>query len=209
MLTKQQIQANTQKFKDLVSEISRLSEEDVNQILTYLDSTDFFTAPASIKYHGAYEGGLCEHCLNVCENLHKLYDMFHFDLEQNDTDSLTIVSLFHDFAKVNFYFQEVKHRKIVDASGKSKWEDYYGYSVKEPKDRMILGNHEENSAYMVSTLIPLRSCEYSAILNHHGGMGWDSSKVNIADIFQYNPLAQYLYYADCIDAYDPAVRETT
>ena len=209
MLSKQEIENNKGRFKDLVASIQRLSEEDVNNVLQYLDSTDFFTAPASTKYHGAYEGGLCEHSLHVYDNLVKLQQVFGFALDQNDTDSITIVSLFHDFGKINFYKQEIKHRKVYDAKGNSKWEDYVGYVTKEPNERFLLGNHEENCAYLVSTLIPLRTTEYSAILNHHGGMGWDSAQLNIAEIFQLNPLAQFLHYADCIDAYDPATTKTT
>ena len=43
-------------------EISRNGLED---FLTWLKSTDFFKSPASTKFHGNYEGGLCEHSLNV------------------------------------------------------------------------------------------------------------------------------------------------
>ena len=124
MLSKQEIENNKGRFKDLVASIQRLSEEDVNNVLQYLDSTDFFTAPASTKYHGAYEGGLCEHSLHVYDNLVKLQQVFGFALDQNDTDSITIVSLFHDFGKINFYKQEIKHRKVYDDKGNSKWEDY-------------------------------------------------------------------------------------
>ena len=209
MLSKQEIENNKQRFKDLVSSIQRLSEEDVHNVLQYLDNTDFFVAPASTKYHGAYEGGLCEHSLHVYDNLVKLQQVFGFALDQNDTDSITIVSLFHDLGKINFYKQEIKHRKVYDTKGNSKWEDYVGYVTKEPNERFLLGNHEENCAYLVSTLIPLRTTEYSAILNHHGGMGWDSAQLNIAEIFQLNPLAQFLHYADCIDAYDPSTTKTT
>ncbi len=40
--------------------------EGADKLLDYLEhKSDFFTAPASARYHGAYEGGLCEHSLNV------------------------------------------------------------------------------------------------------------------------------------------------
>lgn len=205
MLQKLEIENNKKRFKDIVCSITRLDESSLSNLLNYLDQTDFFVAPASTKYHGAYEGGLCEHSLNVYDNLMKLYESFRFKLEDDDVDSIAITALFHDLSKTNFYQKEIKHRKVYDNSGNSRWEDYIGYSVIDQSDRFLLGNHEENAAYLLSTLIPLRASEYSAILNHHGGMGWDSSKVNIAEIFQYNPLAQFLHYADSIDAYDPKV----
>ncbi len=38
------------------------------ELLAWLETTDFFTAPASTRFHGNYEGGLCEHSVNVWEN---------------------------------------------------------------------------------------------------------------------------------------------
>lgn len=199
MLTNTQIENNKQKFKDLVADISRLDESRLANLLGYLDSTDFFSAPASAKYHGAYDGGLCEHSLNVYENLVKLYNTFKFKLEANDIDSLKIVALFHDAAKINFYTKEIKHKKVYDQNGSSHWEDYIGYTYKE--DSLVVGNHEETCAYITSSLIPLRVSEYAAILNHHGGMGWDSAKAGCAKVFQEYPIAHFLHIADCIDAY--------
>ena len=39
-----------------------------------LDYIGFFTAPASIKYHGSYEGGLFDHSLEVTKALVDLTD---------------------------------------------------------------------------------------------------------------------------------------
>lgn len=206
MLTAQQISNNTQRFKDLVSEISRLTEDDVNRVLSYLDSTDFFIAPASTKYHNAYDGGLCEHSLHVYDYLCKLYDTFKFKLDDNDIDSLKIVALFHDVGRADTYKKEIKHRKLYKDDGSSYWEDYIGYSFNELKDRFSVGNHEENCAYLASTLIPLRPSEYSAILNHHGGLDWSSTKQGPADSYCKYPIAMYLHFADMVDAYDEQVR---
>ena len=43
-----------------------ITRDGADKLLDYLEhKSDFFTAPASARYHGAYEGGLCEHSLNV------------------------------------------------------------------------------------------------------------------------------------------------
>ena len=34
------------------------------KLLAWLEGTDFFTAPASTRFHAAYEGGLLDHSLN-------------------------------------------------------------------------------------------------------------------------------------------------
>ena len=44
---------------------SRITRPGADRLLSWLETTDFFTAPASARYHGSYEGGLCEHSLNV------------------------------------------------------------------------------------------------------------------------------------------------
>lgn len=206
MLSKEQVENNKNRFKDLISNITRLSDEDVARVLSWFDNTDFFIAPASTKYHNAYEGGLCEHSLNVYDNLCKLYDVFKFDLDQDDQDSIIIVSLFHDISKANFYVKEIKHKKVFDEKGNSKWEDYIGYSYLDSNSRFLVGNHEENSAYLASTLVPLRQSEYAAILNHHGGLDWSSTKQGPADVYCRYPIAMYLHMADMADAYDKNVR---
>lgn len=206
MLTTTDIETNKTKFKDLISSISRLNEDDIFRIFNWLDNSDFFTAPASTKYHNAYDGGLCEHSLHVYNNLMKLYQAFEFPLEENDLDSLKIVSLFHDIGKVNFYIKEIKHRKVVNTDNTFHWEDYIGYSFKDANNRFFVGNHEETCAYIVSTLIPLRASEYSAILNHHGGLDWGSTKQGPTEVYCKYPLAMFLHFADMADAYDNTVR---
>ena len=206
MISNIEIENNKNRFKDLVSNISRLSDEEVAYVLDWLDKTDFFIAPASTKYHNAYDGGLCEHSLHVYDNLMKLYETFHFKIEEDDLDSIAIVSLFHDIGKVNFYKKEIKHRKVVNEDGSSHWEDYVGYSYYDSTSRFFVGNHEETCAYIASTLVPLRPSEYAAILNHHGGLDWSSTKQGPADVYCAYPIAMYLHLADMVDAYDSSVR---
>lgn len=57
-----------QEFIHLLSFVER---DGVQSLLEWLESTDFYTAPASTKYHGAYAGGLLEHSLNVFRQLVK------------------------------------------------------------------------------------------------------------------------------------------
>ena len=51
------------------------------KLLDWLDTkTDFFTAPASTRFHGAYDGGLCAHSLNV-------YRVLRSSFFEPDTDT--------------------------------------------------------------------------------------------------------------------------
>ena len=54
---------NAEQFKKLFTK--KITREGAPELLAWLESTDFFTAPASTKYHGAYPGGLVDHSLNV------------------------------------------------------------------------------------------------------------------------------------------------
>ena len=51
----------------------RIRREGADRLLTWLQTTDFFTAPASTRFHGACEGGLVMHSLNVYRVLHERY----------------------------------------------------------------------------------------------------------------------------------------
>ena len=43
-----------------------IRRDGADALLDYLENkSDFFTAPASARFHGAYAGGLCEHSVNV------------------------------------------------------------------------------------------------------------------------------------------------
>ena len=87
---------------------ANIKREGAEELLNFLlsDHSDFFTAPASTRFHGAYEGGLLEHSLNVydcmCDILARprMQDVYgiHYSAE-----SAAIVALLHDLCKVNFY----------------------------------------------------------------------------------------------------------
>ena len=98
MLTSVQIENNWDRFKNLLLTVDR---PGVLELVKYLENdTDMKTAPASTRYHGNYDGGLCEHCLNVYDNLVAITKALNEDF---DNSTLIIVALLHDLAKINFY----------------------------------------------------------------------------------------------------------
>ena len=59
-----------EKFLELLKTVKREGMED---LINFLEKSDFFKAPASTRFHGNYEGGLVEHSLKVYEILsHKV-----------------------------------------------------------------------------------------------------------------------------------------
>ena len=191
--------SDKEKFLELVISIER-EYMDKELLLKQLNNSDFFTAPASVKYHDAEEGGLCRHSLAVYQNLLILNESFGCEFDET---SMKIVALFHDFSKMNFYKKGIRNKKIYsdtgskrDEMGRYDWVSVPSYEVREAEDRFVFGSHEENAAFMINSFIPLTMEEYCAILHHHGGHGWDSAQDNIMEAYHKYPLAFYLHTAD-------------
>ena len=141
---------NKEKFVQIYQEhITRPGSE---KLLKYLlsESSDFFTAPASTRYHGAYEGGLCEHSLHVYECLKDYLErtrvIEEYGLNFPD-ESIAISSLLHDICKVNLY--RVSYRNAKNEQGVWEKVPYYEYHD------MLPYGHGEKSVYIVSSYMRL------------------------------------------------------
>ena len=94
-----------EQFIDVFKE--NVSREGSAQLLEWLDTTDFFTAPASSKFHCACEKGLVQHSLNV-------YDLLiekHFEEGVDNPESFAICGLLHDLCKAQFYKVSTRNAK--------------------------------------------------------------------------------------------------
>lgn len=194
-------------FINLLREIER-PNANIEGLIQKLETSDFFSAPASTRYHGAYVGGLVEHSLNVYYNLLNLIDMKGLK-EHIDKDSIIICSLLHDISKMNYYEITSRNEKVYcdngtksDSLGKFEWQASLSFKTRAAENRFIYGNHEETSEFMIKTYIPLSVEESVAILNHHAGMGHDCiPNFNISDKYNRYPLATLLHTADFLATY--------
>ena len=213
MLSKEQIESNKQTFISLINSIQR--EFDKEKLINWLtNKSDFFTAPASTKYHSNFEGGLCQHSLNVYYSLEALVKTFATDckIEESedgkepsevlvpryDSDSIIIVGLLHDLSKANFY---EKYFRNVKNDETNKWEKVEEYRTIDSHDRFIFGNHEETYEFMVRSFIPLTLEESVAILHHMGGTSFDSSQTDLSIIYNKYNLAALLHAADLLSTF--------
>lgn len=193
-LTSEQVGANREQFIELIRSINR--DFDKEKLITWLDrKSDFFVAPASTKYHNSFEGGLCDHSLNVYSSIKFLNTAFVNN--PYDDDTLKIVALLHDISKANYF--ERYTRNVKDETG--KWNEVKEYRVKDAEDRFIVGSDEQNAAYMIQQFIPLTVEETQAILHKSGGQAFDSTQENIPAIFERCPLAVILHVADVLACY--------
>lgn len=195
-LTQAQRDKNKEEFIGLIQSISR-EGADITGLVNKLQSSDFFTAPASTTYHGAYVGGLCEHSLHVYHNLVMLNEAKQLNLDPN---SMKIVALLHDVSKMNYY--ELYERNVKNEN--NQWVKVPGYRTKDARDRFIYAGHGANSEYITARFIPLALSESVAIINHMAGKDiytGAASDANISEIFNRYQLALYLHLADMISTF--------
>lgn len=98
-------QSNKERFIQICSQT--IKREGIDKLLSWLEKSDFYTAPASTRFHGNYTGGLVEHSLNVYDELKRLLSAYP-EIKATD-ETVAIISLFHDLCKVNFYVIESGH----------------------------------------------------------------------------------------------------
>lgn len=169
----------------------KIEREGADKLLEYLLSpqSDFFEAPASTRYHGAYEGGLCEHSVNVYHCLKAYVDRKRvkedYGFSASD-ESVAIAALLHDLCKVNCYKPGVRN---VKENGVWKQVPTFEYS-----DELPYG-HGEKSVYIITGFMRLTREEAFAIRYHMGFAGTEDAR-NIGEAFQRFPLAFALSTAD-------------
>lgn len=182
---------------------NNINREGSSELLKFLNNSDFFTAPASTKFHSAFSGGLCLHSINVYKRFLSLikqeYGENYTDKVSNET--IAIISLLHDICKVNYYEVDYKNVKKYcdngtkfDNKGRFEWETEEVFVV---KDTLPYG-HGEKSVYMISSFIKLSREEAMAINWHMGGFDLrvKAGSYSISDAFYTYPLALLFHIAD-------------
>ena len=175
---------------------ANIHRDGADALLDYLENkSDFFTAPASARYHGSYTGGLCRHSVNVyrClenylarERVREVYGMSY------SAESTAVVALLHDLCKIGCYRPGSRNVKGPDG----KWQSVPTFYYEDP---MPYG-HGEKSVYIVTGFMRLTREEAMAIRWHMGFSGNEDARLVGQALEQY-PLAFALATADMEAAY--------
>lgn len=185
------------RFKKAVTET--INRDGIDNLMEWLENeTNFFSSPASTRYHGSYEGGLVEHSLNVFNQL-----LFEMDTmvgkgweDIYPMETVAIVALFHDLCKVGQYRETEKWRKNSDG----EWESYLAYEY-DP-EQLTMG-HGAKSNFFLQRFIQLTPVEAQAIFWHMGA--YDISPYanlnGCGAAFETNPLAFLIHRADMAATY--------
>ena len=170
-------------FKSIVR--GHIKRDGIEQLMDWLETTDFYTAPASTRFHESYDGGLCEHSINVYYHLVQLNRSYGYPC---DDESVAIVALFHDLCKIACY--EKGWRNVKDEES--------GQWTKQPtflwNEENKYGFHGPKSVYIVMCFFKLSFEEASAIACHMGIENGSSGA--IMDAYRVNTLAFLLHAAD-------------
>lgn len=203
--TNDEIQVNKERIIELLRKVER-PNANIEGLIEKLETSDFFYAPASTRFHNCCYGGLADHCLNVYDNLWRLVSMKGLT-DTISADSIIICSLLHDLSKMNFYEPTARNKKVYspegtkrDNLGSFEWVSEESWAVRDVSQRLIYGTHEENSEFMIRCYIPLTLEESAAILSHHAGLG-DGNVKNVGDAYYRYPLANLLHVADMLATY--------
>ena len=165
--------------------------EGAAELLTWLEGTDFFEAPASTRFHGACAQGLVMHSLNVYKVLRS-----KFCRDEENLESVVIAALLHDVCKANYYTMSTRNVKNKDTG---RWEEVPFYSI---TDELPYG-HGEKSVWLLDRHMRLTVEEAMAIRWHMGGFD-DAARGGckaISEAYDAYPLAVKLHMADLAATY--------
>lgn len=171
---------------------NNIKREGASALLDYLCSSqsDFFTAPASTRYHNNCRGGLLNHSLNVYDCLVDFLSRpsvrEKYGIDPTD-ETVAVVALLHDICKVNFYHETT--RNVKDENGVWQKVPYF-----EIDDKLPYG-HGEKSVYIITGFMRL-SREEAFAIRYHMGYSTDTDARDVSAAFAMFPLAYALSCAD-------------
>lgn len=145
----------------------------------YLKQNGFFTKPASLKYHGAYVGGLYEHSCNVAQTL--MNYTTNLNLQWQHPRSPFLIGMFHDLCKMDNY----QFTPVSDP-------DEFPYKYNK---HSTLKGHGDKSIMMLSQFFKLTEEEVLCIRYHMGAYETDDWNEFDRAIRKY-PNVLYTHTAD-------------
>ena len=171
--------------EEIIKLLRSTNRDGMENLIEFLEKSDFFKAPASTRFHGDHEGGLAEHSFKVYEILKNKVKNSALDIPE---ETIIISSLLHDICKTNFY--KIDYRNAKNSLG--VWEKVPYYTVEDT----IPYGHGEKSVMMITEYIKLTNNEKYAIRWHMGFSEPKELYVTLGQAFTKYPLALLLHEAD-------------
>jgi len=179
-VSKGKLEREVEHFERAV--LPNLPQTDVD-VTGWLKSNGFFTAPASTKYHGNWEGGLYEHCLQVMNQLVALTGTNNLAWERRESPYL--VGIFHDLCKIDQYEDNPKGMMIGEPP--------YVYN-----SASLLKGHGDKSVMLLSSLYRLTEEEVACIRYHMGAFTDKEEWNHYTNAIHVYPNVLWTHHADMI-----------
>ena len=167
----------------------RIGEFLSNDAMNWLKKNGYFKAPASSKYHLAYEGGLFEHSLNVAKSLAEL--TIKLELNWDRPESPWIIGFFHDLCKIDQYIWN-------PVLSKYDWNS----------DQSIFGHGDKSIIYIEEHLFKLTDEEKACIRWHMGAFDDKTNWSNYTNAIHKYPNVLYTHTADMIASHIKEIDES-
>ena len=171
--------------EEFINLLKSTNREGMDKLIEFLNTSDFFTAPASTRFHGNFEGGLLEHSM-------KVYEIFDDKVKKSGLEvpdaTIKISALLHDICKTNFY--KVDYRNAKNSRG--EWEKVPYYAVNDT----IPYGHGEKSVMMLTEYIKLTNEEKYSIRWHMGFTEPKELYGTLGEAYKKYPIALLLHEAD-------------
>jgi len=167
IITKKQVQSNK---KIILSNFKKIERQGIENLISWLEKSDFFYAPASTMFHGNYQGGLAAHSYKVYEEFKRQAE--HYSLEIPE-QSMFLTGILHDCCKIDYYIPNKLKSGNLSKSKPYKTDDLFPIG------------HGEKSVIIAQRYIPLTEQE-SAIIRWHMGTSdpaWDDYKEKVEKKF--------------------------
>ena len=188
MLTTEQKNNNEIRFIELLTKLNI----DLTELNKFLDQIDFFNAPASTQYMGAYPGGLCEHALAVAHELGVLCNAY-YPGRYSEIDVI-IVALFKDIYKATMYEAYMKNTKD-EATG--QWITMPAYKTRESNARPVFGSAAFSSYMQIKDFVNLTNEQIEAIV-HSSPQGFEP---DVHEVMRNYPLVTLTRMAEMAATY--------
>jgi hypothetical protein len=173
-----------EKFAEIF--LKYIDRPGADDLFSWLETTDFFDAPASTRFHGDHRGGLCEHSVYVWEELVRLLKVY--PEIRVTAESAAIVTLLHDLCKIGLYKTEMRNKKENGV-----WHSVPTYVHDED---FCFGGHGSKSVYLIQKYMYLTDAEAVAINCHMGFSDRNVGDYSIGSAYEQYPLAWLLHVAD-------------
>ena len=161
----------------IINRLKETKREGIDNVISWLTESDFFTAPASTGYHGAEEGGLAKHSVEVMQTI----ELLNAKTEEYTKETIALVGLLHDVCKVNTYTPNILKSKKV-----SQTKPYIR------KDSFPIGHGEKSVIILLNLGLKLTEEEMLAIRYHMNAFDNTGQR----DRNNWNKLSKLCFIAD-------------